>query len=371
MVNMRAPSFIRSLSSKLSMGKRSNSPAVVPVLEQSQFSQQVVTLLDILQSSEHDVGCASWLIDALDATTATQKLALEYLACENYSNVIDTDKELIDEYLEDNIELLDACNALVEKIDMIQKYVSSLRATTRLLDISDVTSLRAQGKLNECDKLEKRCVTLDKCGPKLHKLMGRKSNQPTNAWHAKQNFELNEIVNMSKEVALVTCHRLQRALSFKSKRGLTRMKSNISANWSNSLNGSRVVIEEEVERCKKSTQNSMMKELEEVVAAFRLFHGQAKSHNVNVDLDLMRRSCEALEEGMRPLEEKIWAFDGPDCDETLTQMKELGLLDQKVGELVLLELARIRKRIAWEWIQFILNFGSQITPVNSQISKDS
>jgi len=291
------------------MGKRSNSPTVVPVvLEQSQFSQQLVTLLDTLQASEHDVGCASWLVDALDATIATQKLALEFLTHEDYSNAADTEKDLIDEYLEDNLELLDACNALTEKMDVIRKYVSSLTATAGLLYISDdATSPRAQGKLNECDKLEKQCATLDRCDPKLHRLMGRKSSQPTIAWHAGQNLELNEIVSMSKEVALVTCHRLQRALSFKSKRGrLTRMKSNISANWSTSLNGSRVTVEEEVERCKKSTQNSMMKELEEVVMGFRVLHDQVKSHNVNSSgLDLMRRSCEALEQGMRPLEEKV------------------------------------------------------------------
>ncbi|KNA03894.1 hypothetical protein SOVF_204800 [Spinacia oleracea] len=296
---MGATSFLRSLS-RLQSGKRSSSSTVTPLPEQSRFSKEVTAKLDTLRSSEHEYASASWLVDVLDATIITQKAAQEQMTTSSSSNVTlsRSDKEMIESYLEDNVELLDACNGLVEKIDVVHKYVDSLQGVTRSLAMEGVQ--RSQEMFKECIKVETQCATMDKCSPKLNRLMGRKEINV----NGEQDFKLHEALSGSREVASMGCHLLQRGLSFKSRQGVLKTKSKLSTTWSSSLNELQVILNEAAEGRKKSSP-WMMNELEKIVMDVRFVQDQMKSQKRSINVDDLRRNCRALEEEMEPLEERV------------------------------------------------------------------
>lgn len=300
---MRTTSFLRSLSSRLTTTtRRSSSRVVAPLPEQTRFSDEITGELDALRSSECEFTSASWLVDVLDATIVTQKVAQEYVI-KNANNIIlsKIDNEMIDTYLESNVELLDACNGLVEKIDMVHKYVDSLQTSMRLLAIDNV---RGQEIFKECGELEAQCAALDKCGPKLCRLMGKK-DMHVNHGEDNQDLKLHEVLSGSKEVATMSCHLLQRALSFKSRQGHMKIRSKLPTTWSSSLNALQEILNEEAENRKKRSAPWMMNELEKMVMDARILHDQVKCSKGSVSIDNLRRSCKALEEGVKPLEERV------------------------------------------------------------------
>uniref|UniRef100_A0A803L4Z9 Uncharacterized protein n=1 Tax=Chenopodium quinoa TaxID=63459 RepID=A0A803L4Z9_CHEQI len=243
---MGATSFLRSLSRLPTVRRSTNLSMVTPLPAQSQFSEEVTEKLNALRASECEYASASWLVEVLDATILTQKVAQEQVI-KSASNVTlsKLDKETIESYLEDNIELLDACNGLVEKIDVIHKYDDTLQSIVRSLAIEG----RSQEILKECSKVEAQCAALDKCSPKLCRLMGRK--ETTHVYQGEQDLELHEALSGSREVASMSCNLFQRALSFKSRQGLLKSRSKLSTTWSSSLNELQVALNDEAERRKK------------------------------------------------------------------------------------------------------------------------
>ncbi|KAK9692008.1 hypothetical protein RND81_09G234700 [Saponaria officinalis] len=307
---MRSPSFVRSISSKLSMARGPTSRAVAPLPEQSRFSEVVTPRLDGLRSSDHDCGVSSsWIVDVLDVIIGSQIVAEESLSVNNsLITLSDVGREMIEDYLEDNVELLDACNGLIEKMSVIQKYIDFLRTTVRLIEGNNIeptnvtTLARTQEIFKQCSELEGECATLDKCSPKLNKLVGKKSIQMSN--NDIQEEELHEVLSGSKEIASIGCHLLQRALSFKSRQGSMKMRSKLPTTWSSSLNELKITMNENAER-RKLCAPWMMKELEIMVANAKALHDQVKSQMRNVDIVSLKRSCAALEEGIIPLEERV------------------------------------------------------------------
>ncbi|CAO2836543.1 unnamed protein product [Amaranthus hypochondriacus] len=297
---MRPTSFLRSVSSRL-LARRSISLAVVPLPEQSRFSEEITAKLDKLRVSEFEFTSADWLVDVLDATISTQKVAQDYLV----NNVRDSamselDKEIIDNYLEDNVELLDACNGLVEKIDLVHKYVDSLQTTIRSIGIET----RSQELFKECGKIEAQCIQLDKCSPKLCKLLGRKEIMRLHVENGEQDIELHEVVSGSREVASMGCHILQRALSFKSRQGPLKIKSKLPTTWSSSLNQLHMTLNQEAETRKKSSP-WMMNDLEKMVIHAKMLQNQVNSHNHKIiDFESLTTSFRVIE-GLKPLEEKV------------------------------------------------------------------
>ncbi|KAL2941284.1 UPF0496 protein 4 [Bienertia sinuspersici] len=296
---MRTTSFFRTLSSRLPSARRSTNPSVAPLPIQSSFSEEITTKLDMLISSEHQYASSNWLVDVLDVAIDAQEATREYVI--NYANDLalsNLDKEVIDTYLEDNVEMLDACNGLVEKIDMVNEYTNSLQSVSRLFGMN----VSSQEMFKECGKLEEKCATLDKCSPKLCKLVGRKETIVVN--HEQQDQELHEVLSGSREVASMSCHLLQRAFSFKSRQGLLKSKSKLPTTWASSLNQLQVTLNEEAEKQKKCAP-WMMNELEKMVMTARILQDQVKSNKGNVDIDNLKKSCKALEEGVKPLEERV------------------------------------------------------------------
>ena len=97
---------------------------------------------------------------------------------------------------------------------------------------------------------------------------------------------------------------MQRALSFKSRQGVMKMKSKLPTTWSSSLNELRNSMNGVAERRKKCSP-WMMKELELMVLDVKPLHDQMKSQIGNVDIEALKRRCDELEGGIIPLEERV------------------------------------------------------------------
>ncbi|KAJ7975537.1 Protein BYPASS-related [Quillaja saponaria] len=255
--------------------------AVAPLPIRSRFDQQLTAELDTLRSQGSNTNklpestkSAIWLIQALDASINTQKLALDSII-----NVVHyqgaSDRKVADEYLEINIGMLDSCNYLVEKIELVKSYVKSVRVLTHLLghgssvvELSAMALSRALNVLESCHGLEKQCGKIDK------------------------QF----------------CRFLELALSFNSKRQLptTRRKKQsqpMVSSWSN-------LLEELQNGAVKGS--SMLSELQQTITAAEDLEDKMKCKKkqkkvivVASGVEELKRNCGELEGGIEVIEGKL------------------------------------------------------------------
>ncbi|KAJ1383822.1 hypothetical protein SESBI_43068 [Sesbania bispinosa] len=146
----------------------------------------------------------------LDAAITTQKIALDSLVKISYLD--DVDHGALEEYLENNLDVLDACNYFVERIWDVKKYVDTLRVVPRLVDSSGSFNPRVLELLESCGEIEKkRCKEIRKHGLCLRRILRQKLGH--------DETEFSEIVCGSKVMALLCCRFLELGLSFDSKCG--------------------------------------------------------------------------------------------------------------------------------------------------------
>lgn len=295
------------------------SPAVTPLPIRTPFDQQLSAELNTLHSTpsteyaKHSTS-ATWLLRTLEASIATQKIALHSLANVTYSThrSDSSDHKAIDEYLDhDSIQMLDACNHLSEKIEIIRKYVESLRVVSHLLgrqidQPSAVVLARAQDVLESCEEAaERRSREMD-----MRKLLSRRQRV---AHSGTTVSELGEILSGSKAVALMACRFLGLALSFKSKRGWlpTTAQSRrppMTTSWLSSLHELEKKVKVESEKHKRSSSSMTLTELRVMAMAARELRDEIKSgkHNkLGVAVEKLQRSCWELEERIDALEERV------------------------------------------------------------------
>lgn len=178
---------------------RAASAAVAPLPATTQFSRDLTAELTTLQSATKS---GEYFIPQIffDAAISTQKIASNTLAHVSYSS--DVDREAVEEYLETNTDILDACNYFVERVESVKKnYVESLRKVARFVEIN-ATSRALDGlvQLESCEGTEKRRVKMGKRGCCL----GR-----TKQGH---ESELGEVLCGSKGMALMSCWFLEQGL---------------------------------------------------------------------------------------------------------------------------------------------------------------
>ncbi|XP_031268833.1 protein BPS1, chloroplastic-like [Pistacia vera] len=295
---MKPSSILRSLSSLVRL---SASSAVVPLPITSSFDEQVTAHLDGLQLQKvSQIEQISFLLHALDASTTTQQLTLDALA---NVHIQDSYREVIDKYLDYNTKMLDTCNELSEKIEIIQKYLDSLRIVSHLLEGNgephQTTLARAGDVLDSCQELERRCNEIEKCNSGLRKSF---SFQKVN--HC-ETFGLGEILSGSMAVTSMVCAILGVALSFNSKRSLPSVQAqSFSSSWSYSLKE----LQKQVKEQKKSGSGMMLVELQHSVVAARALRDQIKRRKqseVELDVGTLKTNCGKLEESIEPLEERV------------------------------------------------------------------
>ncbi|KAF5187453.1 hypothetical protein FRX31_022958 [Thalictrum thalictroides] len=304
---------------------------VVPwPVEESSFDRQFTTKLSALHCRStctlpgESYASTPWLMDALETAVATQKVAIESL-----SNIPirECDQNPIENYLEDAVELLDACNGLGSRMETVNEYVQALRIVLHRLeggsDPNASVLKRASVLLNSCEAMERKCTELEKCSSSFRKLGERFSQGTASPLSVTKsscsegnnvNTQLQEVLTGSKAIALFACGVLGIALSFKAKRGLPAKGSFPTTSWSSLLHGLHKQVQEKVEKRKK-LGCVVLFELRETVNAtknlrdlinLRLTEKKATHHvDINVKIEDLRRSCGKLEESINALQGRV------------------------------------------------------------------
>ncbi|EOX92774.1 Uncharacterized protein TCM_001654 [Theobroma cacao] len=292
--------------------RRASATAVVaPSPVTTPFGQQLQPLLHCLLSqpvsaSESAFLCATWFLHALHASTTTQTIALDSLKPIDFRH---SDRAIVETYLEDNVTVLDACNQLSEKMQVIQEYAKSLRVVSHLLQGPTPTTLaRALGLLESSwEAMERRFREIPD-----NKYNSRSSSSKMSRKKvAKQqdNSEYGEILNGSMAMALMACVVLGTALSFKSKRLPTNeycSQSSIPTSWSLSLHE----LHKQLKGRKLAGNNSsmMLCELRQAVKVAQDLQHHIKIRNksgVEVAGEELKKRCNGLEEQITALDEGV------------------------------------------------------------------
>ncbi|KAJ1417296.1 hypothetical protein SESBI_16723 [Sesbania bispinosa] len=300
---MKAPSSILRNLSFRRIQPRATVATVAPLPVTTQFNQELTAELNTLQS-QNIGGGELGLAQLLDAAITTQKIALDSLVKISYLD--DVDRGALEEYLENNIDVLDACNYFVERICDMKKYVDTLRVVTRLIDSNGSFNPRVLELLESCGEIEKkRCKEIRKHGLCLRRALRQKLGH--------DETEFSEIVCGSKVMALLCCRFLEVGLSFDSKcGGLPSMKQChpkcCSSSW---LLGLAEQAEGNAEKKvqKRRSGSLVMVELQKTVTAARELKEQMKGKRENDVIrsvvERLKRSCRELEDGLDLIEGKV------------------------------------------------------------------
>ncbi|RDY08234.1 hypothetical protein CR513_07544, partial [Mucuna pruriens] len=297
---MRAPTILRSFPMRQLQPRAP--AAVVPLPEKTRFDRELTAELDTLRS-QGEIGLAQ----LLDAAITTQKISSDSLV--NVSCIDHADCVAVDKYLEDNVEILDACNYFMDKMENINKYVDSLRVVVHLVDrgakpVNALAATRALELLESCQSMEKRCkATENRGGCCLKKMLRQKLCHQT---------ELGEVMCGSKAMALMCCGFLELGLSFDKKRGWPVMKLSqpSSSSWLRLLQD----LAKQDEKKKKVMQRRrcwtslLMRELQQTVGAARELKEQMKGKrekDIKYAVERLKMSCRELDHEVQIIEERV------------------------------------------------------------------
>ncbi|KAF1897323.1 hypothetical protein Lal_00035026 [Lupinus albus] len=264
--------------------------AVAPSPVTTRFDRELTAELDTLQSL--GTSGALGFVKFLDAAITTQKIALDSLVNISYRD--DVDREAVDEYLENNIDILDACNFFMERVENLKKYMDSLRVVARLIDTNATT--RALDHLDSCHEIVKQCKVVKKS---LRKMLKQKLGHES---------ELTEIMCGSKAMALIGCKFLELGLSFYSKvirMPLMKQSQPMSCSWMRLLHelGKEGGGSDSEKKLQKMGFGSlMMIELQQTVAAAQELKEQVKGKK---ERDVIKSTSERLKRSNRELGEVL------------------------------------------------------------------
>ncbi|XXG60617.1 hypothetical protein AAC387_Pa04g2476 [Persea americana] len=294
-----------------------------------EFDRWLGEELDNLHPGGHRVKpctSATWVLRALNMAVATQRKTMELIAARADTFRGSADRKWIDDYLNNLVELLDACNSIRERIATVMKYTESVSFASHSLGggrvLTESALIRARVALSSCESME-RVYELDRCAPSLRKL-GEKLAQGvalSACGVAKPcsdvtqcSSELQEALRASKSVTLLVCGLLSISLSFRSKRGLPATQltqSRKAESWSNSLHELQKLVKEEVDKQRKGG-GPVLDELRSTVVMVRDLRGliqrpadEVSRSELRGRVESLGRSCGVLEEGIKMFEGRV------------------------------------------------------------------
>nr|GME18691.1 protein BPS1, chloroplastic-like [Ipomoea batatas] len=310
----------------LSLRLSSSSSLVLPFPIQTLFNQQLTSNLKTLllsSSSPNDcVMTVSFLAHALDALVATQKLAHQSLPTSS-TLAQPSDREAIERYLEENsIDLLDACNGLGDKLDNVSEFVKSLRLALHCLEApTSIAVARANKLLQSCQAMgrESSCKmmtnsTISSLIPSFKRII---QHQRMNSRATKNRYdvrsELEEILDGSSVVTSTIFEILDSALSFKLKHRNghnTTVRISRAATSYSSYHSWLSLLQELRNNLKKETKKSLqVRELQNTVWLAQELRqelmGSQDCSKLRVRVEELKRSCDELENGLKPLQGKV------------------------------------------------------------------
>ncbi|KAF5745066.1 hypothetical protein HS088_TW07G00647 [Tripterygium wilfordii] len=306
---MKPSSILRGLSFRIHARISASPAAVAPLPVRTQFDQRLTSELDALHDQSPAFGIngtgyasAAWIIDLLAASAATQKIEQESLI-----NVVaqDSDRKLIDEYLDFNVDILDACNEASEKLEIMQSYIQSLRIVAHSVEANfepnSATTARARHMLDSCIVIERsREMNSKRSCSKSKKLLSQRCSPGKSSGGTTQ---LGEILTGSTAMTSLVCRILGITLSFKSSKHMfPSMQLQSTNSWSFSLLG----LQKKVTESSRGAGSTMLAELRRTIEASRnLRDCLAESDEIGVAVEELTRSCGELEEGIKGLEGEV------------------------------------------------------------------
>ncbi|KAJ3671593.1 hypothetical protein LUZ60_007672 [Juncus effusus] len=318
---MKPSTLLRTLSTKLSMKRNVGSVTPWPPVRTA-FDKWLESEIDELRLnplSTDQCTSAKWLAKALDLAISSQKMMLRSISnIRSSSNLGSVDAKIVDDHLDDLVQLLDACNGLKQRIEVINRYIDSIYIALHWIEETHKPSataiMRAQTLLGQCESIERRCYELEKCGSNLRKIGEKISRQCSSKLEESINScnnnmaELNEAVIGSRALAVFVVSILGVAFSFKSKRGIPsiHLQKN-GSNWESSFHEVNREVKEEFDTRRKCSVNVMI-ELDATSSAARKLRdviAKKDPAELKSTAQMLRRRCMELEERVRPFEMKV------------------------------------------------------------------
>lgn len=313
---MKPYTLLRTLSTKLSAKHASCTITPWPPVRTS-VDKWLESEIDQLRLSSSINQCttAKWLAKALDLTISSQKMLIRSMS-KFRSSQRPIDTKMVDEYLEDSVQLLDVCNGLRERIEVINRYIESINIALHWIEAanepSETAIRRAESALSSCEAVERRCLELEKCGSNLRKLGEKISKQ---CYFTREQFgdnhndgdEFNEAIVGSRAITIFVVSILGIAFSFKSRRGIPLIHMPKNSSWENSFHELHKEAKEEFDKRRKGGVKAMVdldatasaaKKLREVIAS--RCRGDLKSK-----AQMLRKTCMELEQRIKPFENKV------------------------------------------------------------------
>ncbi|MED6133858.1 hypothetical protein PIB30_032207 [Stylosanthes scabra] len=215
---MKAPSTIlRSLSFGRLLPKAPGPAAVAPLPVPTLFYRLLTIELNALELSLENITSDNriGLIKFLDVAIATQKITSDLLAKNTSSLDDEADRVAVEDYLDSNIVILDACNHHAEKLGHMKNYLDSLNIVTHSVEVGSSgrtrpkcsATARAREHLDSCHVMEKRFKSMEKHGSSLMRVLKKRL-----IGHHETIF--SETLCGSKVMALMGCKFLELGLSF-------------------------------------------------------------------------------------------------------------------------------------------------------------
>ncbi|CAL9099017.1 unnamed protein product [Musa textilis] len=312
---MRPSSLLRTFSLKLISSKLSPSPVAPWPPVRTPFDRWIAAELDELRFPAFcRKTSAQWLSKALDLAVAALEMMARSVALAG-PRLSAANRKLVEGYLEDVVDLLDACNGLRDRMDDIKEYTNLIATATHYLEggheRGEGVIRRATAALAACEAMEKRCTDLKKCGSSLRKLgeriaaHGAPSCDETSTSAAAD--ELHEALSGSRAVALLVVAATGIALSFRTRRGLPVVHSSKTAPWGAKLHELQKEVKE-VFDARRRCGFVVLDELDAAASSARSLRDAISRRDrkeLRIIVDLARRRCRESEERMRPLGEKV------------------------------------------------------------------
>eukprot|EP01018_Ginkgo_biloba_P025109 Gb_35673 [translate_table: standard] len=254
------------------------------------------------------------------------------------------DQRLINDYLDDSVKLLDACNVLRESFADVQRYQILVQLALHSLDhnketLNEKKILRAKSVLHECIMaIKKKDEELDRQGQQKSKLencssmlrrMGEKLNtniamvdEPTRA-NYKNNAVVFSAMYGAKAATIFLCGLLAAALLVKPKKLLPSLHLANQPSWSSSMLKLQQKVKEEIDKRKAiKGSTALLQELDNVHSQVKELYqilnsmfnsdqknfsaiSKAKMDEVEQSVPMLKKCAEDLQKGLVPLEHQV------------------------------------------------------------------
>lgn len=278
-----------------------------------------------------------WLQQALEVVLYTHSTVLQVIPELLQLPLNEREKRSINEYLDDSVNLLDACNVLRESFEDVQRYQMLVQvALHSLMDVrseEQIKITRSKNVLHECivairrkeeeagsarqgnqrSKLENCSSMLRRMGEKLSTSSSSNGDHESSKNNSKNAVVMSAIYG-AKTITIFLCGVLSMALLVKTKRLLPTLHlltHHEQPSWSQSMLKLQHRVKEDIDRRRAMKGSAaLLQELDNVhVEVKGLYHklnvGNCLMDEIRESVSRLRGSAEDLEKKLAPVEHQV------------------------------------------------------------------